>query len=249
MGAARKNVNVTRVIDGDTVEVTTRAGLFRRKSRERIRLYGIDAPESSQKGGGQSTRHLRKIIGRNGKVWLESSGTDQYGRTIGLIYRGRDGAANSYNYQMVAAGHAHCYMLNRMDQERYKKAEQEARSKKRGLWKQKNPTYPWEYRKAEKARHRRMPWRLRLAFLLIVLIGLAGWCAYQERTGPPQAPPAARGLPGVQKPAGPLELHGPPGNGLLPGPKPGQKQGMNMPHRAGKRGAWRKAGPRLTQKR
>ena len=226
MDTARKNVNVTRVIDGDTVEVTTRSGLFRRKSNERIRLYGIDAPESSQKGGGKSTRHLRKIIGRNRKIWLESSGTDQYGRTIGLIYNGRDGAANSYNYQMVAAGHAHCYMLNRMDQKRYQQAEQEARSKKRGLWKQKNPTYPWEYRKTEKARHRRIPWRIRLALLLIVLLGMAGWYAYQNLTGPPQAALVIQGLQGIQKLAGILELYGLPGNGLLPGLTPG----MNMPH-------------------
>ena len=216
MGTERKNVNVTRVIDGDTIEVTTRTGLFRRRNSERIRLYGIDAPESSQKGGGKSTRHLKKIIGRNRKIWLESSGADQYGRTIGLIYHSRDGAANSYNYQMVAAGHAHCYMLNRIDQERYKKAEEAARSRKKGLWKQKNPMYPWEYRKTKKAQHRRIPWKTRLALLLIALLGLAGWYAYQDRTSPPQAPPAIQGLPGIQK------LYGLPANGLLPG--------LNMPH-------------------
>ncbi len=124
---------------------------------------------------------------------------------------------------MVAAGHAHCYMLNRIDQARFQKAEQEARSKKRGLWKQKNPTYPWEYRKTEKARNRKIPWRIRLALLLIVLLGLAGWYAYQNLTGPPQAAPATQGPQGIQKPAGTLELHGLPGNGLLPGLTPGNE--------------------------
>ena len=68
----RRNVQLTRIIDGDTVEVLAPRGLLRREKGERIRLYGIDAPESAQKGGSESTKHLRKIIGSNKKVWARA---------------------------------------------------------------------------------------------------------------------------------------------------------------------------------
>ena len=73
-----------RVIDGDTIDV---AG-------ERIRLHGIDAPESAQTcvtGGvtwpcGQSaTAALAEFIG-GAEVSCQEQGTDRYGRTIARCY-------------------------------------------------------------------------------------------------------------------------------------------------------------------
>ena len=46
----RKKATLLRIVDGDTVEVALGGGLFRSPKTARIRLYGIDAPESSQKG-------------------------------------------------------------------------------------------------------------------------------------------------------------------------------------------------------
>ena len=98
----KQTVNVTRVIDGDTVEVQTKPGLFRNGRKERVRLYGIDAPESSQTGGPESTKHLKRIIGSGKNVRLEQSGKDRYGRTVGLIYHRKSGREKSYNHQMVS---------------------------------------------------------------------------------------------------------------------------------------------------
>ena len=167
-----QSVNVTRVIDGDTVEIKTRPGLFRSSNKERVRLYGIDAPESSQKGGPQSTKQLRKLIGSKKKIWLQPSGTDQYGRIIALIYPRKSAPEDSYNYHMVLSGHAHCYMLQPQHQATYQKAEAEAREKRRGLWKQSSHTKPWDYRKAHPSKSKVGPWKF-LLFMTAIL--LAAW--------------------------------------------------------------------------
>ena len=233
----RKNVRVIRVIDGDTVLVGVHRGfrgLLRSSQEERIRLYGIDAPESAQKGGGKSTRHLRKIIGSGKKVWLEPSGTDQYGRTIGLIY-GREGRANSYNYQMVAAGQAHCYMLDSFDQGRFREAEQKAKKGKKGVWKQKNPTYPWDYRKAHKSGGGHIPWKICLALLAAALLVLAAW-RLQGNLGPaPQMPEAVHtaGLPGPMHSPGPMNFSNPMKFPNLP-----ERTGTNGPDSSGTPASW-----------
>ncbi len=145
-------VKVTRVIDGDTVDVLVDGGAFRRARQKRIRLYGIDAPESSQRGGPESTKHLKRLIGRRNNMWMEDHGQDQYGRTIGNLCRRKGGARDSYNYMMVRDGHARVYMAKAADKGRYEAAEKEAQRSRKGLWRDKNPQAPWEYRRQEKAR-------------------------------------------------------------------------------------------------
>ena len=167
-----QSVHVTRVIDGDTVEIKTTPGLFSRSQKERVRLYGIDAPESSQKGGPQSTKQLKKLIGSRKKIWLQPSGTDQYGRIVALIYPRKGNPDDSFNYNMVLSGHAHCYMLQPHHRAAYQKAETEAKEKRRGLWKQSTPTKPWDYRKTESAKGKARTWKL-LIFLGAAL--LAAW--------------------------------------------------------------------------
>ena len=186
--ALPRTVRVTRVIDGDTVEVRVGGGLFRRARMERIRLYGIDAPESKQRGGPRSTRHLRRLIGSGKGVQLIARDTDQYGRTVGLIYPRRSGPEESYNFRMVQAGHAHCYMLSAADQAAYQQAQQDAQEHRRGLWKQRDPTPPWEWRQADRARSGIGATLLRLLryilwLLLLTGIGAAIIYAYPRLSG------------------------------------------------------------------
>jgi len=82
---------VTRVIDGDTVEV---AG-------ESVRLQGIDAPESDQPHGGTATTALKaRILDR--RVTLKVQGEDRYGRLIAVIHLDD----RNINRWLVASGHA-----------------------------------------------------------------------------------------------------------------------------------------------
>lgn len=164
-----QSVHVTRVIDGDTVEIKTKPGLFRNTTTERVRLYGIDAPESSQKGGPQSTKQLRKLIGSRKKIWLQSSGRDQYGRIVAIIYPRKGSPQDSYNYRMVLSGHAHCYMLQPQHQATYQQAQAEAKEKRRGLWKQSSQTKPWDHRRAESSKSKAKPWKF-LIFLIAILL-------------------------------------------------------------------------------
>ena len=57
---------VSRVIDGDTIELTT---------GERVRFIGVDAPEAGEPGGSEATEFVRSKIGGQ-TVWLESDGND-----------------------------------------------------------------------------------------------------------------------------------------------------------------------------
>ena len=178
-----EQVQVLRVIDGDTIEVMAGSKLFRQPHRERIRLYGMDAPESSQTGGKESTSHLSRLIGTNPKIWLVRMDTDQYGRTVGLIHRRKNRPEESYNYMMVRDGQARCYMTGAQDRDRFQAAEDEAKRRGWGIWKKKNATAPWEYRKDQKRRSQRRS-RAKL-IILIVAAAIAAAAAAYIRLGLP----------------------------------------------------------------
>ena len=143
---------VKAVYDGDTVLLTTRE-----ESRLKVRLYGIDAPETKkpdragQPFGAISKRTLMyKIMGR--QVTAEIVDIDQYKRAVAVIrYAGRD-----INREMVAEGMAWAYRqyLQGAYASEYIGAENMARSRRAGLWRESNPQPPWEFRKGQKGRGR-----------------------------------------------------------------------------------------------
>lgn len=135
---------VRAVYDGDTVLLTTRE-----ESRLKVRLYGIDAPETrkpdkaGQPYGDISRRTLMyKIMGR--RVSAEIVDIDQYQRAVAVLrYEGRD-----INREMVAEGHAWAYRkyLEGAYASEYIDAENLARSRRLGLWRESNPQPPWAFR-------------------------------------------------------------------------------------------------------
>jgi len=145
--AARSLEGVVRSVnDGDTFILITR------DSRQfKIRLYGIDAPETAkpdnpgQPFGKAAARALRaKIRGKN--VIAEVVDVDQYQRPVAVIHcEGRD-----INREMVAEGMAWAYrqFLDGTHSSEYLGAENSARSRHIGLWHDTNPQPPWEFRRA-----------------------------------------------------------------------------------------------------
>lgn len=125
--------HVVGISDGDTI--TCLAG----KTPHRIRLAGIDAPESRQAYGQRAKQALSDRIYRR-DVQVRISGTDRYGRLVGTVYlNGHD-----INRQMVADGYAWVY--RRYAAAGYLAAEAAARRQKQGLWQDADPVYPQHFR-------------------------------------------------------------------------------------------------------
>jgi endonuclease YncB( thermonuclease family) len=126
------------VIDGDTVDI---AGT-------RIRLEGIDAPESDQTCtdadrhpwpcGRAATRELREHIGGR-QLRCQTMGTDFYRRTLAVCAL-PDGS--DLNAWMVRQGWALAYGYSGL----YRAEEAQAQAGKRGIWAG-NFTAPWEWRR------------------------------------------------------------------------------------------------------
>jgi endonuclease YncB( thermonuclease family) len=151
--AARTIEGVVRAVyDGDTILLATRE-----ESHLKVRLYGIDAPETAkpdspgQPFGSVSKRTLMyKIMGR--QVSAEIIDIDQYKRAVAVIrYAGRD-----INRELTAEGMAWAYRqyLQGTYASEYIGAENRARAKRAGLWRDSNPQPPWEFRQAHKGRQR-----------------------------------------------------------------------------------------------
>lgn len=132
---------VIYVADGDTIGL-----LDAKKTTHRIRLDGIDAPESGQAYGNKSRQSLNRLVyGKQVLVTFEKS--DSYGRILGQVYL--DG--QWINRQMIADGWAWHYRHFSGDQE-LAQAQADAAAKQVGLWQDDEPQQPWRFRLDEKRR-------------------------------------------------------------------------------------------------
>jgi micrococcal nuclease len=134
---------VTHVTDGDTVWIELGAAAPGRPSgRIKVRIEGIDAPESCQAWGLQAREALReRLLGRAVQVQLHRQ--DVYARWLGqLRHEGEDVGA-----WMVARGHAWSYRY-RHGRGPYEPEEAQARTEGRGLFSQPAPIPPAAFRQS-----------------------------------------------------------------------------------------------------
>jgi endonuclease YncB( thermonuclease family) len=124
-------VLVTKVIDGDTVEL---------EGGKRLRLIGIDTPESVdprkpvQCFAKEASARTRSILAaKKVKLVKDVSDTDRYGRLLRYVYL-EDGTF--VNDLLVREGYARAYTYppDVAFSAQFKAAEQEARTNGRGLW-------------------------------------------------------------------------------------------------------------------
>ena len=134
-----RNCRVVDVIDGDTVYVDHRG------EREKIRLYGVDAPEVDQDWGRAAKKFLSRWKDKLVNVRIVSFEGD-YGRLICLLY----GGEVCLNEELIRNGLAWVYRTYCRNSicKKWLEMEEQARNQKLGLWSRENPLPPWEYRKS-----------------------------------------------------------------------------------------------------
>jgi endonuclease YncB( thermonuclease family) len=129
-----------KVIDGDTIAI----------NGERIRLHGIDAPETHQTCsaygqawacGQMATDWLKSHVARR-EVACVGHARDRYGRLLAVCYVGGE----SLNERIVREGWALDFRRYSTD---YLAAEEDARRNGAGIWRGEF-TAPWEWRRAQR---------------------------------------------------------------------------------------------------
>lgn len=127
--------------DGDTITV-----LDDTHTQYKIRLAGIDAPESKQAFGQVSKQSMvEQVAGQ--AVAVEWSKSDKYGRKVGkVLLDGQD-----INLEQIRRGLAWHYKQYQREQspadrQTYAAAEDAARAAQAGLWRDAARVPPWEFR-------------------------------------------------------------------------------------------------------
>ena len=107
-------IQVTRVIDGDTVDAVIDLG-FDIKLKKRIRLHGIDTPETrtrdkqEKKLGLAAKAHPVEIIEQSNNIlYLKSMDKGKFGRCVGILFE-QEFHDESINDRMISEGHAKPY--------------------------------------------------------------------------------------------------------------------------------------------
>ena len=106
------DVEVKRVVDGDTVDVMIDLG-FNTHIKRRVRMYGINAPESrtrdlEEKKRGLAAKERLKEILASDKIIMKSHGKGKYGRILGELFVEK-AQEISVNNMLVREGHANEY--------------------------------------------------------------------------------------------------------------------------------------------
>lgn len=131
-----------KVIDGDTIEI----------QGQRVRLFGIDAPEGKQtcqrdgqpwRCGQESSAALAGKVNGQTVTCAPRGSLDRYKRTVAICYVGEF----DMNDWLVRKGWALAY---RQFSTRYVETENEARSNKRGIWAGEFQP-PWEWRQERRS--------------------------------------------------------------------------------------------------
>lgn len=142
---------VVAVLDGDSLVCKTPE-----QQKIQVRLVGIDAPEYKQAYSKRAREALSRIT-LNRQARLECVKTDQYKRRVCKVFVQpescpRCGKTLDAGLALLTQGMAWWYRhyANEQppeDRGAYEFAEREARAKRVGLWRHRNPVPPWEWRR------------------------------------------------------------------------------------------------------
>lgn len=134
-----QKLKVISVKDGDTFEVLVDG------KAERIRLFAVDCPESSQPFGKAAKKFTSDLCFGKYVSIVAQPERDQYKRIIGTVYI--DDVC--LNEELLKAGYAWHYKRY-SNNEQYAAMENEAHAKHVGLWQNSYSIPPWEWRNKNK---------------------------------------------------------------------------------------------------
>lgn len=141
IGCAAPTTHVTRVIDGDTIEVNIAGTIYK------VRYIGLDTPELDDKRAEfyalaqEATRYNRQLVGgKTVRLEKDVSETDKYGRLLRYVYIGD----TFVNAELVRQGLAWAkpYPPDTKYQNYLEELETEARQDKIGIWAVPTPLPP-----------------------------------------------------------------------------------------------------------
>jgi micrococcal nuclease len=143
--ATEINGKVIGIADGDTITI------LQDRTQYKIRLYGIDCPESHQDFGTRAKQFTSDLV-YGKQVIVVQQDVDRYGRMVGIVYA----EDLCVNQEIIKNGFAWVYQryCNVSMCKDWVKLEEQARNSKIGLWSHPNPIPPWDFRKGEKASFR-----------------------------------------------------------------------------------------------
>ena len=130
---------VVKIADGDTLTLLTSSN-----EQVKVRLAGIDTPERKQPFGNKAKQALANLAFQK-QALVEVETKDRYGRTVGAVFV--DG--QNVNAELVKQGMAWVYRKYTKDKVLYK-LESKAKKEKLGLWLDKKPIPPWEWRRGKR---------------------------------------------------------------------------------------------------
>lgn len=124
---------VERVVDGDTLLI---------EGRRRVRLQGVNSPETVRPDwpvepwGPEASDFTKRFVEESGdrlRLEVDGEGVDQHGRYLAFAWNGE----RMLNEELVRAGLARAtlgYDFSPRKKERLRKAQQEAKRARRGIW-------------------------------------------------------------------------------------------------------------------
>ncbi len=150
--AAEFSAKVVGVADGDTVTVLIDCAKFEMP----VRLSGIDAPEKKMPFGDAAKKSLSDLVfGR--EVVVDFEKRDKYGRLVGKVsVDGKD--SSLHQVSLGLAWHFKEYQYDQTEADRviYAAAEDAARADRIGLWQDAVPEAPWDWRKKQRAKGKKV---------------------------------------------------------------------------------------------
>ncbi len=134
---------VVKVIDGDSLKVQRNGNIHE------IRLYGIDTPEYRQPYSNKAKQFTKRLAYRQ-IVNVVEKDIDRYDRIVALVMV----QGKLINSELVREGLAWYYPRYCHSQPvcgELQLLERKARQEHRGLWRDKNPVSPWEWKRQKKS--------------------------------------------------------------------------------------------------